>query len=295
MVRVIRNAKLLSISFCRAQAECTKCFQPLIETKSKESDRPVSGVVSSIQIRKQETYWHVPLPMTCEMPSLKANFPKTTRLCNVPKSTLLCPNGCPVEHSRIKWECSGVLDDGSGQAKLYAERDAALSLLGVGLHVHDIEVAAWLIHGGILFQKAVPPKSFVKQAVLEAQSLAQQELGTHKKRRRLEEQDVVKFLTLQARAEYYMQQHCRQSPEPVRPLDYYVRCKPLSDEAFSLNQTQVEMTTPPMRDYLQASSMDVTTYSLPPLKLTLVDCCVPHGANNGSWDLVRVLRKTYYL
>jgi hypothetical protein len=51
----------------------------------------------------------------------------------------VCPNGCLMEHSRIKWECSGVLDDGSGQAKLYAERDAALSLLGAGLHVHDVE------------------------------------------------------------------------------------------------------------------------------------------------------------
>ena len=301
IVRVIRNAKLLSISFCRAQAECTNCFQSLIETKSNKNNRPVLGVVSSIQARKQETYWHVPLPMTGDTPSLEeANFPKimvgshvpkTTLVCT--KTTLVCPNGCPMEHSRIKWECSGVLDDGSGQAKLYAERDAALSLLGAGLHVHDIEAAAWRIHGGILFQKAVPPKSFVRQAVVEAQSLAQQELGTHKRKRRLEEEDVVKFLTSEARAEYYMQHHCRQSPEPVRPLDYYVRCKPLSDEAFSLNQTQVEMTTPPMRDYLQASSMDVTTYSLPPLKLTLVDCSVPQQAeNNGSWDLIRALRKT---
>jgi hypothetical protein len=204
------------------------------------------------------------------------------------------PNGCPVEHARIKWECSGVVDDGSGQAKLYAERDAALSLLGAGLHVHDIEAGAWRIQGGILFQKAVPPKSFVKQAILEAHSLAQQDLVArhkNKKRQILEEQDVVKFLTLQARAEYYMQQHCRQSLEPGRPLDYYVRCKPLSDEAFCLNQTQVEMATPPMRDYLQSSSMDVSTYSLPPLKLALVDCSVPqYTTNDSSWDLVRVLR-----
>ena len=29
----------------------------------------------------------------------------------------------------IKWECSGTLDDGTGQAVLYAERDVAMAVI----------------------------------------------------------------------------------------------------------------------------------------------------------------------
>jgi hypothetical protein len=299
MVRVIRNATLLSLSFCRALAECTKCFQSL---KSKRahigSNRPVSGVVSFVQETKEKTYWHVPFPMvgnqgkTAEMAT---SAQKPTREDPRSCTSLVCPNGCSLEHARIKWECSGLLDDGSGQAKLYAERETALSLLGSGLRVNDIEAGAWCVEGGILFQNNVPPKSFVKQAVLEAQSMAQREMNRlpKTKRQRLANDDVVKYLTVEARAEYYMQQHCRQSSEPTRSLDYYVRCKPLSNEAIHLNQTQVEMAVPPVRDYMQASTMNVTTYSLPPLKLSLVDCSVPKyeafGNTDSSWDLVRAM------
>ena len=191
-----------------------------------------------------------------------------------------------------------MIDDGSGQAKLYAERETALSLLGSGLRVYDIEAGAWHLEGGVMFQKAVPPKSFVKQAVLEAQALAQAEMNRRpaRTRRKLIDEDIIKFLTVEARAEYYMQQHCRKSSEPARSLDYYVRCKPLSKEAISLNQTSVEMAIPPVKDYMQASCMDVTTYSLPPLKLSLVDCSIPRyealTTTEASWDLVRALKET---
>lgn len=296
MVRVIRNATLLSLSFCRALAECTKCFQPLKQRKSrsnKREDSPVSGVVSSVQVDKKKTYWHLPFPMVGSRADDASHARQASENASRPHTMLVCPNGCSLEHARIKWECSGLIDDGSGQAKLYSEREAALSLLGADLRVHDIEAGAWRTEGGILFQKAVPPKSFVKQAVLEAQSLARQEMNRRavKKRRKLVDEDVIKFLTTEARAEYYMQHHCRHSFEPTRLLDYYVRCKPLSKEATHLNQTHVEMAVPPAKDYMQASTMDVTTYTLPPLKLTLVDCSVPQYSavandTDASWDLV---------
>jgi hypothetical protein len=37
-VRVIQNAKVTSIVYCRAHAECTSCFQSLIEMKMKEKE-----------------------------------------------------------------------------------------------------------------------------------------------------------------------------------------------------------------------------------------------------------------
>ena len=75
MVRVIRNATLLSLSFCRAMAECSKCFQPLKQRKSNHGkDRPVSGVVSSVKAETTETYWHLPFPMVGDDKSMNHNL-----------------------------------------------------------------------------------------------------------------------------------------------------------------------------------------------------------------------------
>ena len=58
---------------CTGSAECTNCFQPLIEMKSDKNDCPVLGVMGSIQARKQVTYLHavpLPIPITGVTPSL---------------------------------------------------------------------------------------------------------------------------------------------------------------------------------------------------------------------------------
>ncbi|KAI2503737.1 hypothetical protein MHU86_10718 [Fragilaria crotonensis] len=41
---------------------------------------------------------------------------------------LKCPSHCPSECGEVVWECSGLLDDGTGQCQLYAEREMALTL-----------------------------------------------------------------------------------------------------------------------------------------------------------------------
>ena len=122
-----------------------------------------------------------------------------------------------------------------------------------------IEGGVWRNESRILFSKSVPPKSSVKKAIYEARMLAVQLLRnlrlsdakqiqsstnkTKKQRRHrriLNEIDTLNLLTLEARSEYSMQQDCRQSREPTRPLRMIVWCKPLSDGAFHLNQTQLE-------------------------------------------------------
>jgi hypothetical protein len=140
-----------------------RCFQFLIEMKIEEKE---PSCVRHCEQRKrwnEKTYWHLP------QLSLGANSGHVSKRIHavdsgsVPKTCMLMfPNGCPVEHEQIKWECRVVIDNGSGQAKLYVERDAALSLLVAGLHVHDIEPGARQIQGGLLRQKVVPPKSLVK-------------------------------------------------------------------------------------------------------------------------------------
>jgi hypothetical protein len=83
------------------------------------------------------------------------------------------------------------------------------------------------------------------------------------------------------RADYLMQQFCRTSKRPTRALNYYVNCKPLSDK-MSLSQTKVEIAAPGARG--AALTRDVGTYSLPPLKLNLVDCRVVPSDVYQSWD-----------
>ena len=78
------------------------------------------------------------------------------------------------------------------------------------------------------------------------------------------------------RAEYLLEYHCRRSSRPLRPLVYYVRCKPLSDSVRTVNHTEVINSAVALEDideqcHKQAVSRKTVTYALPPLKLNLVD------------------------
>ena len=179
---------------------------------------------------------------------------------------LRCPNHCQVDqYGAVKWECSGTLDDGTGQARLFSERDSSLCLLGLSTETIElIEHGAWLNEGGIVFSKTMPPKAYLRHAIGTARYLAETDKRSfHWKKGPLKDKDVMAFLTPTARAEYLLQRHCR-SLAPVRELDYFVRCKPLSDSVTHVKHTAIEI----------FPGNDMTTYTLPPLKLQLVDCCV---------------------
>jgi len=331
LVRSISNASFLGISYCQALPECTGCFQALKHhASSRRNGRDLSikketdGIVTSVRAEQERSYWDRPL---------SSNIPKRDAVDVRPgplpkarawksKSPLRCPNNCGLDYASIKWECSGTLDDGTGQAKLYAERDTALLLLGMTAEVvEQIERGAWLKENGIVFSRGMPPKAYLRGAVGTARVMAQDELARRRhrcgesaeegnggsiRRRRLSlrESDVLKFLTPEAVAEYMMQLHCRNnnnnnnsggtrhrlhSANLVDNATYFVRCKPVSDEAVSrcLNETQIELRAPAVvappaktdRGGGSAagrfgSSRPVPTYTLPPLKLNLVDCCL---------------------
>ena len=279
MVRCVRGAKLISLFFCRALAECGKCFKPLKERSGR--DGRLSGVVSKVpNADSDDTFWNVPLPIN----DAGQSGPSAQKRARKDRYPFSCPNGCSVEHSTVKWECSGVIDDGTGQAKLYAEREAALMLLGISNEfIFAIENGAMDTSGGIVFQKALPPSPFVKQAIHEARSLA-----FRLKQRHVKNKDVFSCLTPRAKAEFLLQEHCRYSHGPRRLLYYYVRCKPISEKAFHLNQTQISTSFLPAKATHQPLLVDVPTYSLAPLKLSLVDCSRPEP-HESDWDQFRKL------
>jgi len=199
----------------------------------------------------EDTFWHLPMDFEgCDGPSPSPK-PRGSRIDDrmcVNKMTiptnLRCPNDCPIDFAAIKWECSGVVDDGTGQAKLHAERDAALALIGSGLNVERVEDGAWAVESGITYQRSVPPNSFIRNAVREAQMMARQIARDNPEANKkiVRASDVLRLLTPEAKAIYTMQRHCRFSKEPLRSIDIVCRCKPISDVVEDLNRTDVEIT-----------------------------------------------------
>jgi len=315
LVQMVPNARILTLTYCRAQAECSRCFRALSDKRGtrkigKGKSLNVTGVVASVSLAEQESFWSRPLAINHsstgsisqqqqqhqrKQEKLPPQNGKRKEISRIQKTCLRCPNDCPIELAVVKWECSGILDDGTGQAKLYAEREAALTLLGGSLDVRAVEEGAWKIDGGVTFSKGVPPKSYIKQAVLEAQSLARQmrtnlpHLSSKEKARPLNENDILSLLTPEARAEYVLQWHCRRARDPNRPLNFFCRCKPLADGTFHLNQTQLEVVSRRSHEESDAITMDITSYSLFPLKLNLVDCFSVESSTQKNWDTLNAL------
>ena len=157
-------------------------------------------------------------------------------------------------------------------------------LLGMSQSVvGQIEEGVWLNEKGVMFSKGIPPKELLRSSVLAARGTAYDRSGVYhgnqRKIRHVKERDVLGSLDPSIRAEYLMQRHCRSSKEQFRELIYFVRCKPLSDGISHLNQTEIDSFVlsreADSSEGARVLTTDVATYSLPPLKLNLVDCCSP--------------------
>jgi hypothetical protein len=177
-----------------------------------------------------------------------------------------CPNGCSVE-SFEKWECSAVLDDGTGQATLYADGDVVPTLLGMTRKtVEWIEAGVRSVPDGYLvFKKTVPPsrtlQKFLKSVMKHAAS------GSER----------LHLLPLPLKAEYLLQLHCRQSNRHRHPRDMYVRCKPLPEQFCHLRHTSCDSYAINASDEVKQGETFV--YSLPQLKLELVSFSI--ASNEG--------------
>jgi hypothetical protein len=124
-----------------------------------------------------------------------------------------------------------------------------------------------------------------------AQALAR-EASHPAKKRKVGPQDVLSLLTPEAKGDYTLQRYCRFSNNPMRPMDVVCRCKPIPDKAGDreLNRTDVEVTTARCEEGQAAVTTDAITYTLPPLKLNLVDLfAIPTTPREDGWSLVQAL------
>eukprot|EP00547_Thalassionema_nitzschioides_P012414 CAMPEP_0194264576 /NCGR_PEP_ID=MMETSP0158-20130606/47659_1 /TAXON_ID=33649 /ORGANISM="Thalassionema nitzschioides, Strain L26-B" /LENGTH=335 /DNA_ID=CAMNT_0039004821 /DNA_START=414 /DNA_END=1418 /DNA_ORIENTATION=- len=232
LVRVIRGAKLLTISYCKVQVQCTRCFEPYVKRfkSNSPSCSPLDDLESSHRV-----------------------FGVTLQPSRRLFKDLQCPNLCPTDFGEIKWECSGLLDDGTGQGKLYSERQASLLMLGISQKLKNlIEEGALQTDTGIIYQKAMPPSSLLQKTLKE---LSQFSGGGE-----MTEDELLQRLAPKARASFLLFTHCSNSPNTTRELDYFVRCKPISSEIY-LNQTYVERSVPALKATQQAFQSETLTYS----------------------------------
>jgi len=323
LVRRIVGSRLICIGYCRARAQCTKCLKFLVKRKmDKKTNKPslslrrLESVQYSDRNRQEISYWHQPLPLPRTLYSTSTSCVPTgseihnsysrhknkkikIEISNEEKSSkenpiLCCPNGCPTEFAAIRWECSGVLN-GDGQAKLYADGEAALLLLGKELNIDEIEKGAWNIEGGVIFNRSIPLKSPISSVISESLSMNLKssteninsvEIMGRKRPRKL--MKAFEFLSIEEKAEYLLYKHCKESKEPVRPLQFLCRCKPIITNC--LRQSEVEVIEKvEVRIKHGTSFREITTPSLPILALSLVDICDKESFSQKGWDLLRSL------
>ena len=285
LVRSIKNARFLGISYCSAVPQCMKCYSLLRESDKDQDKIGKRDVKSSSDlyhevIENQANFWGSPSNKR------KRLSPPSIGVFSKRRHGLVCPEGCSVEdYGTIKWECSGTIDDGTGQAKLFAERDAAVALLNLSKSdVEFVEAGAWTRAEGIVYNRSMPPPSYLKGAIQSAKMLAFEKRGRNAGP--LSESEIFHFLTAHTKAEYILNRHCRFSREPLRELVYLVRCKPLSDESNCLSKTEIELVKAgPDGEALTKSTL---SYTLPALKMNLVDIQRPDYASfeNDSHKLL---------
>ena len=208
-----------------------------------------------------------------------------------------------MEHGSVKWECSALIDDGTGQAKLYAERESALLLLGDSLNVQTIENGARELEEGIFFQPALPASTQLMQCISHASTKAR---TSHVKRdtrggikhdrdKNEKMPSIYSLLPAAAKAEYLLQQHCRHwyQHHHQRKLDLFCRCKPLSEDVTSVNHTDIQVAKALITN-VEVDFVAATTASLPPLKLILEDACIAAKQscddNISGWGILRSLK-----
>ena len=323
IVRNIQNARLASLSYCRAKVQCTRCFKFLDDKGSRcgLGNNTDFGVERSVQknsrtaTKQQVSFWHKPLPISGQSANISdissvpkviiekfeepvcskntlvgRNIMNADEPCNFPHvdytTPLCCPNGCPLSQASVFWECSGVIDDGSGQAKLYAEREAAKLLLGKSLDVSMVEEGAWYSKEGVWFNYAVPPSPEIRAAVREA-LLMKDQLVREDRSRRFSESDVLQLMTPVDRAQYTLYKHCRESNEPLRRMQFLCRCKSfLPDSASPLGRSKIEVMSNEHIGFGGRPLLnEVATFTLPTLKLQLIDCCMPIPEEEMAWEL----------
>jgi hypothetical protein len=100
---------------------------------------------------------------------------------------------------------------------------------------------------------------------------------------------VLDLMAPIARAQYILYKHCRDSEEPLRRMMLAVRCKPMIHG--SIRKVQLEIISKGCHGLNGRPSVaEIATFSLPILKLQLVDSSSASYEDEVGWDLLNTLK-----
>jgi hypothetical protein len=249
LVRLIPAARLMHVSYCKVQAECSMCHSALIRAKHDGKRQGVDETSKSYPC-----FWSLKSPPECTELSGMSRIKE--------KCLLVCPNDCPVEYGEIVWECKGILDDGTGQCQIFAERQTAHALLRLTPEtLRIIDAEAWKIESGFHYQKGCGPSTFLATSIKKHLLMSNvPAIGINRTTA-----NTIDQLPPRAKAEYLLHQMCTNGVENENEHDFLVRCKPLRPDAFRLNLSEIRTAK------TKFSMNDTVVYSLPPLRVSLVN------------------------
>ena len=257
----IKNAHLSKVNFCRARAECSRCYNALIKIDRKRS------------------FWNQPLPISTLKNMVHANARSTQVSATTRNTNLVCPNGCDLRHAYIKWEMSGILKDSTGTAKIYSERETTTIFLENESQIKMIEKGAWEIPNGISYQASVPLSPELKLELDRANTMRSKDVNPATK------------LSNRLRASYEL--HCictnTRSNYLARRMDFVCQQKPTKRE-----QPMVESVRIPLisafgsgRGVMKSNDFSMTTCRL---QLSLVDCYRSYDdPKDIGWSIINTL------
>ncbi len=280
LVYRIANIQLLALRFCSIRIQCTKCFKYLTEVNtalSKNYDSTGNVLSSSHAIKIERHFWNEPLQKKRRDNNL---YGQNNKYIN---SKLKCPSGCMIHHAVPKWELSAFVDDNTGLAKLYAERDVAKAFLGSNLNVELIEEAAWQSEQGIVYQKGVVLNSKVKKSIRSLQKRLFCDGHVSVSSRQGDySRDIPKKQRAQLELDYFAKRVRGQ-------LDIICRAKISTKDKIGLRQSDL-CTIAALGQDGRVYSSSSKTNTVPLLELKLEDCsrCVEDASQSG-WSILQSL------
>ena len=263
----IKNAHVSKVRFCRARAECSRCYKALIR---------------STRTNVKQTFWDRPFPIG----SLLNNVQKSKKTASISKGSrktnLVCPSGCDRRHAYIKWESSGVLKDNTGTAKLYTERETTILILGKDINIDVIEEGAWNCSNGITYQAGVPLHMDLR---LELDRVKADNANKKGGRDLKPETDLSK----EFRACYEMHCHCTLSDHLHRQMDFLCQHKPPKKNSRLVKPIEISLisTFGDQQGVIKSNDSSMMT---PLLEFSLIDCFRSYDEpQNIGWSMINAL------
>jgi hypothetical protein len=234
----LTNVHVLHISFCKVQAECSRCFNRY----ARFSD---------------------------------ANENQHDQSSDLSKS-VSCRLQCGTKFTSINWQCSCIIDDGTGIAQLYADKDICLKLIAKGVDVSLIEDCSW--QEPFIYYNSSPINPYLRDALNESHARMRTQIFERGR-------NILDDWSKRARAEYEFYRLCRYSNKTMVTMDFF--CRPIESSLFR-SMDSIKFIAAVHGGYNVPREHESFCFK-PLLKLKLIDCFTSGKSARIIRDEIRAL------